>query len=380
MADSAVLALTSELISRPSVTPDDAGCQQLMADRLTAAGFCCESMRFGEVDNLWAELGDSGPLLVFAGHTDVVPTGELGDWDSDPFKPEVRGDYLYGRGAADMKGSLAAMLLAAEEFASSKAASKLRLGFLITSDEEGPAVDGTVKVMQALEERGKKIDYCVVGEPSSSELLGDTLKNGRRGSLTGLLKIRGVQGHIAYPHLADNPILSSLPALTALYAEQWDRGNEFFQPTSFQISNVNAGTGVGNVIPGELSCLFNFRFSTETSDQELRQRVVDILDERLNDYDIEWTLFGQPFMTARGVLLDASCRAIETVTGRQPDISTAGGTSDGRFIAPYGVQLIELGPVNATIHMVNECVNVNDLEQLQTVYLALINEVANTPV
>lgn len=378
MPDSPVLALTSELISRPSVTPDDAGCQQLMAARLTAAGFRCEAMRFGEVDNLWAELGDSGPLLVFAGHTDVVPSGELSDWDSNPFKPEVRGDFLFGRGAADMKGSLAAMLLAAEEFAGSEAAKKMRLGFLITSDEEGPAVDGTVKVMQALEQRGKKIDYCVVGEPSSKELLGDTLKNGRRGSLTGNLKVLGVQGHIAYPHLADNPILAALPALSALYAEQWDQGNEFFQPTSFQISNVNSGTGVGNVIPGELSCLFNFRFSTETSDQQLRQRVNAILDQHLQNYEIEWTLFGPPFMTPRGVLLDASCRAVQSVTGRQPEISTAGGTSDGRFIAPYGVQLIELGPVNATIHMVNECVNIDDLELLQKVYCAVLDEVANS--
>lgn len=371
-----VLELTKQLIERASVTPDDAGCQTMMAERLTAMGFECESLRFGDVDNLWAVRGTEGPLFAFAGHTDVVPTGDLADWQSPPFEPEVRDGYLYGRGTADMKGSIAAMLLATEAFVDSGKADSMRLAYLITSDEEGPAVDGTVKVMQTLSERGEQIDYCLVGEPSSSHLVGDVIKNGRRGSISGRLTIIGVQGHIAYPHLADNPIHNAFPALHALTQETWDEGNEYFQPSSFQISNINAGTGAGNMTPGTLTCDFNFRFSPELTDTVIQQRVETLLDSFDVQYTLDWTVFGQPFITGEGNLLNAARTAIQQSTGREVEISTSGGTSDGRFIAPYGVQLIELGPVNATIHKVNECVKVSDLEELVGIYHNLLTQIS----
>ncbi len=376
MSDSAVLALSKALIRRPSVTPADEGCQVLMSEHLSRIGFSCESLRFNDVDNLWAVHGQTGPLVVFAGHTDVVPTGAETDWSSPPFEPEVRDGVLYGRGAADMKGSLAAMLLAAEAFVSSPAADSIRLGFLITSDEEGPAVDGTVKVMQALEARGENIDYCIVGEPSSTDRVGDVIKNGRRGSLNGRLTVTGTQGHIAYPHLADNPIHTAMPMLAKLCAEQWDEGNEFFQPSSFQISNIAAGTGASNVIPAELLCDFNFRFSPESTEQELKSRTEQLLSEFGQKFHIEWTLSGKPFITGHGRLLAACDKAITKVTGIAPTISTGGGTSDGRFIAPYGAELVELGPVNASIHKIDEHVRVADLELLVSCYEELLNELA----
>ncbi len=376
MSDSDVLALSKSLIRLPSVTPDDKGCQALMSDRLRRAGFTCESLRFGEVDNLWAVHGNNGPLVVFAGHTDVVPTGPEAQWSSPPFEPEVRDGLLYGRGAADMKGSLAAMLLAAESFVISSAAASIRLGFLITSDEEGPATDGTVKVMQTLAERGETIDYCIVGEPSSTARLGDVIKNGRRGSLNGRLTVTGTQGHIAYPHLADNPIHAAMPMLDRLCTEQWDNGNEFFQPSSFQISNISAGTGASNVIPAELQCDFNFRFSPETNADELQARTESLLSEFGQRFHIDWSLSGNPFITGHGRLLAACDKAISKVTGHAPAISTGGGTSDGRFIAPYGAELVELGPVNESIHKVDEHVRVADLEMLLSCYKELLNELA----
>lgn len=376
MSDSAVLALSKALIKRPSVTPADEGCQALMSERLSRVGFNCESLRFNDVDNLWAVYGSNGPLVVFAGHTDVVPTGPEAHWSSPPFEPEVRDGMLYGRGAADMKGSLAAMLLAAESFVASRAANAIRLGFLITSDEEGPATDGTVKVMQALAERGEHIDYCIVGEPSSTERVGDVIKNGRRGSLNGRLTVIGTQGHIAYPHLANNPIHAAMPMLAKLCAEQWDQGNEFFQPSSFQISNISAGTGASNVIPAELVCDFNFRFSPESTEQGLKSRTEQLLKEFGHKFRIDWTLSGNPFITGHGRLLDACNKAISRVTGHTPTISTGGGTSDGRFIAPYGAELVELGPVNASIHKVDEHVRVQDLEMLVNCYEELLKELA----
>lgn len=366
------LELCRELISRESVTPQDAGCQALMAQRLAAVGFTCHTLRFGEVDNLWAVRGDSGPLLVFAGHTDVVPTGPLDKWNTPPFEPTQIEQTLYGRGAADMKASLAAMVVACEEFAGANPDHPGRVGFLITSDEEGPAVDGTVRVMEWLAEREEHIDWCLVGEPSSSDQLGDVIKNGRRGSLNARLTIRGVQGHIAYPQLADNPIHRAMPALAALTAESWDAGNTFFPPTSMQISNINAGTGATNVIPGDVEVLFNFRFSTEVTDAELRERSEAVLDAHQLDYEIEWNLSGKPFLTPSGELVDAALGSIAHELGITATLSTAGGTSDGRFIAPYGVQVLELGPVNATIHKVNESVHVPDLQKLTAVYRGII--------
>ena len=361
------LALCCELISRPSVTPDDAGCQQLMMRHLGALGFECEPLRFDEVDNFWAERGNGGPLLVFAGHTDVVPTGPVEQWRSPPFVPEVTNGMLCGRGAADMKGSLAAMLVACEEFVTACPDHTGRIGFLITSDEEGPAVNGTVKVIEHLQQQGKAIDWCLVGEPSSSAKLGDTIKNGRRGSLGAVLTVLGTQGHIAYPHLADNPIHRALPALQALAAEVWDQGNDFFPPTSMQMSNIHGGTGATNVIPGTLELQFNFRFSTEVTEAELRQRTEAILDAHALDYQLEWTLSGQPFLTASGDLVDATIASIKDVTGLTTQLSTAGGTSDGRFIAPAGAQVVEVGPVNATIHKLNEEVLATDLPRLAAI-------------
>ena len=366
------LALCCELISRPSITPDDAGCQQLMMRHLGALGFQCEPLRFDDVDNFWAERGNGGPLLVFAGHTDVVPTGPVEQWRSPPFEPGVTNGMLCGRGAADMKGSLAAMLVACEEFVTACPDHTGRIGFLITSDEEGPAINGTVKVIEHLQQQGKAIDWCLVGEPSSSANLGDTIKNGRRGSLGAVLTVLGTQGHIAYPHLADNPIHRALPALQALAAEVWDQGNDFFPPTSMQMSNIHGGTGATNVIPGTLELQFNFRFSTEVTEAELRQRTEAILDAHALDYQLEWLLSGQPFLTASGDLVDATIASIKDVTGRTTQLSTAGGTSDGRFIAPTGAQVIEVGPVNATIHKLNEEVLATDLPRLAAIYRGIM--------
>lgn len=367
---SPTLALACELIARDSTTPDDAGCQQLMGERLAACGFHLENLRFGEVDNLWARRGSEGPVLCFAGHTDVVPTGPLDRWDNPPFEPAIVDGMLHGRGAADMKGSLAAMVVAVERFVAASPDHKGSIAFLITSDEEGPATDGTVKVVETLVERGEKVDWCIVGEPSSTEQVGDVVKNGRRGSLNARLTIKGKQGHVAYPHLARNPIHLAAPALAALAAESWDAGNDFFPPTSFQISNINSGTGATNVVPGELVALINFRFSTESTAEGLQQRVRDLLDQHGLDYDLDWTLSGQPFLTEPGALLDGVSAAIRQVTGRETQPSTTGGTSDGRFIATMGTQVVELGPINATIHQLNEHVSASDLDTLTEIYQA----------
>jgi succinyl-diaminopimelate desuccinylase len=369
---SATVQLACELIGRRSVTPEDAGCQQVMAERLERLGFRVEHMRFNEVDNFWARRGDEGPVLCFAGHTDVVPPGPLERWESDPFEPTIRDGRLYGRGACDMKGSLAAMITATEGFLAVHPRHKGSIAFLITSDEEGPSIDGTRKVMEALTARGEHIDYALVGEPSSHERLGDVVKNGRRGSLTAKLKVQGKQGHVAYPQLADNPIHRAAPALAALVAEQWDAGNAHFPPTSLQVSNLNAGTGADNVIPDALTAIFNLRFSTEQTPEAIQQRVHAILDEHGLDYQLDWHLSGLPFLTPAGELLDAGRSAIEAVTGIETEPSTVGGTSDGRFIAPTGAQVLELGPVNATIHKVNECVAVAELDQLAAVYAEVL--------
>lgn len=368
------LALCCDLIARASVTPQDEGCQALMMERLAAIGFECTPLPFNDVQNFWAQRGSSGPIIVFAGHTDVVPTGPLDAWNTPPFEPTVIDDTLYGRGAADMKGSLAAMVVACERFVAINPDHPGQIGFLITSDEEGPAVDGTVKVLDYLKDQGQRIDWCLVGEPSSSETLGDVIKNGRRGSLGAILTMRGVQGHIAYPQLADNPIHRALPALQALATEHWDSGNAFFPPTSFQISNINGGTGATNVIPGEVTIQFNFRFSTEVTDTQLRDRTEAILDEHQLDYDLAWNLSGQPFLTAAGELVDAAVDSIREVTGLETQLSTAGGTSDGRFIAPTGAQVVELGPCNATIHKLNEEVLVKDLASLSEIYRQVLEK------
>ena len=365
---SETLELAKELIRRPSVTPDDCGCQQLLAERLEQAGFTNEHLRFGEVDNLWARRGTEAPLFVFAGHTDVVPPGPVEEWDSDPFTPVIRDGYLFGRGAADMKGSIAAMTVACEKFVAEHPDHKGSIAFLITSDEEGPSIDGTVKVIDQLVKRGDKIDWCLVGEPSSVNRTGDTIKNGRRGSLNGKLRIQGQQGHVAYPHLADNPIHRAAPALAELAAIEWDAGNEFFPPTTFQISNISGGTGAENVIPGVLDIQFNLRFSTESSEDSLKTQVNGILTRHGLKYEIDWRLSGQPFLTPAGELVDASREAIRSITGIDTELSTSGGTSDGRFIAPTGAQVVELGPVNATIHQINECVKAEELDTLSTVY------------
>lgn len=365
---SRVLEYTCELIRRASVTPEDAGCQQWMAEKLQAMGFTCEHLRFGEVDNLWARRGDQAPLLVFAGHTDVVPTGDVNKWQSPPFEPEIRDGMLYGRGAADMKGSIAAMLVAIEEFVDSHPDYQGSIGLLITADEEGPAVDGTIKVVQHLQQRNEKIDYCIVGEPSSTNTVGDVIKNGRRGSLGARLVVKGVQGHVAYPHLADNPIHKLAPALAELTSEIWDNGNRYFPATSFQVSNINAGTGATNVIPGECETLINFRFSTEVTAAQLKARTEVMLTEHGLNYDIEWNLSGQPFLTDRGALINAVVAAIKDITGIDTELSTAGGTSDGRFIAPTGAQVVELGPINATIHKIDEHTPVAELDRLALIY------------
>ncbi|NKF50569.1 succinyl-diaminopimelate desuccinylase [Shewanella sp. WXL01] len=372
--DSAVLALAKDLISRESITPLDEGCQELMAERLKALGFEIESMVFEDTTNMWARKGKGDPVFCFAGHTDVVPTGDINRWHTPPFTPTVIDDYLHGRGAADMKGSLAAMVVATERFIDKNPDHQGSIAFLITSDEEGPFINGTTRVIDTLEARNEKITWALVGEPSSTHKLGDVVKNGRRGSLTGNLVVKGVQGHVAYPHLADNPVHKAAPALAELAQMHWDHGNEFFPPTSFQIANINGGTGASNVIPGDLKVMFNFRYSTEVTAEELIKRVLNILDAHGLDYDIDWIFNGLPFLTGEGPLLDATKEAILEVTGYETDPQTSGGTSDGRFIAPTGAQVIELGPVNATIHKVNECVKVADLDVLALCYERILEK------
>jgi succinyl-diaminopimelate desuccinylase len=370
--DSPTIALTKELISRESVTPKDAGCQKVMTDRLAAIGFKVDHLRFDDVDNFWAIRGDSGPILCFAGHTDVVPSGPESNWQTPPFEPTIKDGMLFGRGAADMKGSLAAMIVAVEKFVAENSNHNGRIAFLITSDEEGIAANGTVKVVEWLNQQQLIPEYCLVGEPSSSTQCGDTIKNGRRGSLGCEMRILGQQGHVAYPHLASNPIHKAAPALAELAAHEWDQGNDFFPATSFQISNINGGTGATNVIPGQLEVVFNFRFSTEVTDQQLRDRTTEILDKHQLNYELNWHLSGQPFLTAEGALVDAAVKAVKETTGLNTELSTAGGTSDGRFIAPMGTQVVELGPVNATIHQIDECASVNDLNELTKIYKSLL--------
>lgn len=362
------LELTQELIRRPSVSPEDHGCLEIIAERLQALDFRVERMPFGPVANLWAMHGDSAPLLCFAGHSDVVPSGPREEWKTDPFEPVVKDGILYGRGAADMKSGLAAMVTAAERFIQAHPRHNGTLAFLLTSDEEGPSVDGTRRVMSVLEARGQKIDWCVVGEPSSSEVLGDTVKIGRRGSLSGKLTVHGVQGHVAYPHLADNPVHALAPALAELSGRVWDRGNEYFQPTTLQFSNINAGTGAPNVIPGELRARFNVRFSTEQTVERLQSTITEILDRHRVNYTLEWFVSGLPFFTPRGQLSEAVERAVRETSGIEPQLSTTGGTSDGRFIAPTGAQVVELGVCNASIHKVNENVRVTDIGTLSVMY------------
>nr|WP_158162233.1 succinyl-diaminopimelate desuccinylase [Vibrio mimicus] len=373
MTDSPVLALAKDLISRQSVTPADAGCQDLMIARLKALGFEIESMVFEDTTNFWARRGTQSPLFVFAGHTDVVPAGPLAQWHTPPFEPTVIDDFLHGRGAADMKGSLACMIVAVERFIAENPNHQGSIGFLITSDEEGPFINGTVRVVETLMARNEMIDMCIVGEPSSTLAVGDVVKNGRRGSITGDLKVKGTQGHVAYPHLANNPVHKALPALAELATTQWDEGNAYFPPTSFQIPNLQAGTGASNVIPGEFDVQFNFRFSTELTDEEIKRRVHSVLDAHGLDYDLKWTLSGQPFLTDAGELLAAVVAAVEEVNHQAPALLTTGGTSDGRFIAQMGAQVVELGPVNATIHKVNECVRITDLEKLTDMYQKTLN-------
>ncbi|WP_375737602.1 succinyl-diaminopimelate desuccinylase [Pseudomonas boanensis] len=366
---SPTLELACELIRRPSVTPVDEGCQELMMRRLADLGFRIERMRIEDVENFWAIRGDEGPVLCFAGHTDVVPTGPVHAWQHQPFEALIdEHGMLCGRGAADMKGSLAAMIVAVERFVAEHPQHKGAIAFLITSDEEGPAHHGTKAVVERLAARGERLDWCIVGEPSSTSLVGDVVKNGRRGSLGCKLTVRGVQGHVAYPHLARNPIHLAAPALAELAAEHWDDGNAFFPPTSFQVSNLNSGTGATNVIPGDLIAVFNFRFSTESTVEGLQRRVEAILDKHGLDYHLEWALSGLPFLTEPGELLDAVSASIKAITGRDATPSTTGGTSDGRFIATLGTQVVELGPVNATIHQVNERVLASDLDVLTDIY------------
>lgn len=366
---SATLELAKQLIARRSLTPDDAGCQEILIERLEKLGFKIERMRFGNVDNFWARRGTTSPLVVFAGHTDVVPTGPESQWFSPPFEPTIRDGQLYGRGAADMKTSIAAFIVALEELPADLPGS---IGLLITSDEEGIAMDGTVKVVKALQARNELIDYCIVGEPTSNKAVGDMIKNGRRGSLSGALKVKGIQGHIAYPHLVKNPIHMAAPAIAELANTVWDNGNEYFPPTSWQISNINGGTGATNVVPGEVVILFNFRFCPELNGQgstevNLKQRVHDILDRHALDYDLEWE-YSPPYITPRGNLVEAISEAIQQAYGVVPELSTTGGTSDGRFIADICPQVIEFGPLNATIHKLNECVGVADIDPLKDTY------------
>ncbi|SKC32243.1 Succinyl-diaminopimelate desuccinylase [Photobacterium piscicola] len=375
MSDSPVITLAKDLMSRPSVTPEDAGCQQVMIARLQTLGFNIETMVFEDTVNLWARRGTQAPLFVFAGHTDVVPSGPVEQWHTPPFEPTIIDGYLHGRGAADMKGSLACMVVAIERFIAQNPNHNGSIALLITSDEEGPFINGTTRVIDTLEARNEKIDMCIVGEPSSTDTVGDIVKNGRRGSITGDLLIKGIQGHVAYPHLANNPIHKALPALAELAATHWDNGNDFFPPTSFQIPNITAGTGASNVIPGQCDIQFNFRFSTELTDVDIKRRVHSILDAHGLDYDLKWTLSGHPFLTDSGTLVDAVVAAITGINHTPPQLLTTGGTSDGRFIARTGAQVVELGPVNATIHKVNECVKVTDLERLTDMYQQILNNI-----
>lgn len=362
------ITLLNELIRRPSITPDDAGCQEILTARLTRLGFKCEAMPFGEVKNLWARRGSSGPVLCFAGHTDVVPPGSEDEWQSDPFEPVVRDGSIFGRGSADMKGGLAAMIVALERFVDAHADHNGSLAMLITSDEEGRARDGTLKVIETLQARGEQIDWCVLGEPSSQNTLGDIVRVGRRGSLSGMLTVRGVQGHVAYPHLADNPIGRFAPILSELNAIEWDQGNEYFPPTSFQVVDIRAGVGAPNVTPAELSARFNFRYSTVWDHETLKARVHSIFDAHDIDYELNWHLSGEPFLTDAGKLTEAVTQAVSEQTDKAPELSTGGGTSDGRFISPAGTDVVELGPVNASIHKVNEHVLIDDVVKLTTMY------------
>ena len=371
--ESPTLELAVDLIRRPSVTPDDAGCQELMMSRLEPLGFNSEYMRFGDTDNLWARKGSDGPVLAFAGHTDVVPTGPAKNWHHAPFDAVIEDGYLHGRGAADMKGSLAAFVTACERFVAKHPNHRGSIALLITSDEEGPAQHGTVKVVEALEARNEKMDWCLIGEPSSTDQVGDVIKNGRRGSLHGYLTVKGVQGHVAYPHLAENSVHRVAPVLDDLAKEVWDEGNEFFPPTTFQITKIEAGTG-SNIIPGECLVHFNFRYCTENTAESLEERVIGILQRHDLSYELDWHLSGRPFLTDRGALVDAAQNAIRKVTGRETELSTSGGTSDGRFIAPTGAQVLELGPRNATIHKVNECVKAEDLDTLSEMYEQILIE------
>ena len=372
------LQLAKALIARRSLTPDDAGCQDILIERLNKLGFNIERMRFGNVDNFWARRGTSGPIVVFAGHTDVVPTGPVENWLSPPFEPTIRDGLLYGRGAADMKTSIAAFITAIEAFIAQHPDHNGSIALLITSDEEGVAVDGTVRVVEALRARGETMDYCIVGEPTSNKQVGDMIKNGRRGSLSGTLTAKGIQGHIAYPHLVKNPIHMVAPAIAELAATTWDDGNEYFPPTSWQISNINGGTGATNVVPGTVEILFNFRFSTASTEQDLKDKVHAILDKHGVTYDLKWELSGKPYLTAKGSLVAAISRAIEQCYGITPELSTTGGTSDGRFIAGICPQVVEFGPLNATIHKLNECVAVADIEPLKLTYQRTLEILLNT--
>jgi len=365
---SKTLALTEQLIALDSVTPEDKGCQNTLINLLAPLGFTCETIQSGDVTNLWARRGSSQPLVVFAGHTDVVPTGPVTQWQSEPFAPTHRDGKLYGRGAADMKTSIAAFVVATEEFVAAHSDHNGSIGFLITSDEEGPATDGTVVVCNLLKERGEQLDYCIVGEPTSSEVLGDTIKNGRRGTMSGKLTVKGIQGHIAYPQLAENPIHTAAPALSALVAEVWDLGNEYYLPTSWQISNIHGGTGASNVIPGEVVIDFNFRFSTASTAEGLQQRVHAILDQHQLKYDLKWTIGGHPFLTPKGNLSDALAKAIKDETGVTTELSTTGGTSDGRFIAKICPQVVEFGPPNGSIHKIDEHIEVRYIDPLKNIY------------
>jgi succinyl-diaminopimelate desuccinylase len=368
----ATLLLARELIARRSVTPEDGGCQRILGERLARVGFALEPVRRGEVSNLWARRGDTRPLLCFVGHTDVVPTGPLEKWESDPFVPTERDGKLFGRGAADMKTSIAAFVVAVEQFVAKHPSHKGSIALLITSDEEGPAVDGTLKVVELLKSRGEHVDYCLVGEPTCVSKLGDTVKNGRRGSLSGTLRVKGVQGHIAYPHLAKNPVHLVAPALAELAATEWDKGNEYFPPTTWQISNIHGGTGATNIIPGEVEIMFNFRFSTASTPEGLKQRVHSILDRHGLDFGIEWTISGVPYLTPRGTLVETLSAAIRDVTGTTPGISTTGGTSDGRFVAEICPEVVEFGPVTNSIHKINEHVDLAAIESLREIYLGLL--------
>jgi len=368
MSSSDPLALTAELIRCPSVSPEDQGCLDILSPKLEALGFNNERLRYGPVDNLWAKRGSGTPMLCFAGHTDVVPTGPREEWATDPFEPVIKDGILYGRGAADMKSGLAAMIVATQRFIAKHPNHRGTLAFLLTSDEEGPSIDGTRRVMETLDARKEKIDLCIVGEPTSGDKLGDTIKIGRRGSLSGKLTVHGVQGHVAYPHLADNPVHAVAPALAELSTRTWDKGNEFFQPTTFQVSNISAGTGAPNVVPGELKARFNIRFSTEQTVEKLQQTITDVLDRHKVNYTLEWFVSGLPFFTPPGTLSNAVKQAVKEHTGLTTDLSTTGGTSDGRFIAPTGAQVVELGVGNATIHKVNESVRIADIETLAKMY------------